>query len=236
MTSSRNEAWLSVWERKARSEHIPLHHVTGYDVISQATYEKLIANVFGLVTIKEKDTILEVGCGCGATLDALLKIYPRIKKYRGMDYSPRMIKMAQREFPQYNFSVGNAVDLSGYASRAYDLTFCFGVLVYLNSEIDVKRALGEILRVTKPSGIIIIGEQSDSAKKAQAEEMRKSTHNSSHVSQELDTSHLYLPKDLFEEFAIENNLEISIIDHQGFDMPSNPTIAYRYSVYFKTPT
>jgi predicted acetyltransferase len=51
---------------------------------------------------------------------------------------------------------GNAMDLSGFADNAYDITLLLGPMYHLYNQEDKRKALGEAIRVTKQGGIIFV--------------------------------------------------------------------------------
>lgn len=53
--------------------------------------------------------ILDIGCGFGRAIKALREI--NIKRYIGVDPSHSMIRIAQREYPEHDFRLGNMCDL-----------------------------------------------------------------------------------------------------------------------------
>ena len=98
---------------------------------------------------------LEVGCGTGEMLCALLE---RNFEVVGLDMAPRMIEASRSRISQ-RFG-GKAVDLVigdienlGFGSAEFDLVIAAGVIEYLDSE---EKALRDFERILKPGGVVIL--------------------------------------------------------------------------------
>lgn len=95
--------------------------------------------------------ILDVGCGSGRNLAAG-------KNYVGMDFSPRMITLAEarakRNGTDALFLIGDAAELP-FKGESFDHIMLAAVLHVLESERRA-RCLGEIRRVLKPGGEVLV--------------------------------------------------------------------------------
>jgi SAM-dependent methyltransferase len=97
--------------------------------------------------------ILDLGVGGGRTTSYLSSIASR---YVGVDYASEMIASCRKKFPQLEFEVGNAADLSRLASSSFDaVVMAFNGMDYVIPDESRFRALREIGRVLKPDGILI---------------------------------------------------------------------------------
>ncbi|MCB9846292.1 MAG: methyltransferase domain-containing protein [Phycisphaeraceae bacterium] len=97
--------------------------------------------------------ICEVGCGTGAVLRSL--VCKTSRSGLGVDSDSRLIRAARfiaRSCPQIEFRCGDAHRLP-VLDDACDATFAFGVL-QLVSDVDV--AIGEMFRVTRPRGHVMV--------------------------------------------------------------------------------
>jgi len=95
---------------------------------------------------------LDIGCGPGVMVDLL---ETRVEKYLGVDPADSMIQECVRQYskhPKLSFQVGR-IERINEADNRFDTSICMGVLEYL---ADDRTALKELIRVTKPSGTIII--------------------------------------------------------------------------------
>jgi len=68
---------------------------------------------------KTDDSILEVGCGSGYYSEILPHLLGRRSRYVGLDYSPAMIGLAQRRYPDDPFVVGDGIALP-FAEGGFD--------------------------------------------------------------------------------------------------------------------
>lgn len=101
-----------------------------------------------LENIKPTDSILDLGCGNGRLLTAL--IHPQ--KYLGIDFSQTLLLEAERLHPHHLFRRGDLTDSSTFENLdKYDYVFCLAVLHHL--EIDQQK---ELLQRMKQLGNKII--------------------------------------------------------------------------------
>lgn len=97
--------------------------------------------------------ILDLGVGGGRTTSHLSSIAGR---YVGVDYAPEMIAGCRKKFPQLEFEVGSATDLSRFASSSFDaVVMAFNGMDYVIPDEKRFLALREIQRVLNPGGILI---------------------------------------------------------------------------------
>jgi ubiquinone/menaquinone biosynthesis C-methylase UbiE len=228
-STDRNAAWKDIWIRKGLNKKAPIHHADGYDLVSADEYDRMVLQVTRPIGLNGKENLLECGCGAGAFLISLLKIHPGLK-VSGVDYSPTLLERA-RECLKGEFFVADMTDLGFLASDTYDHTLSFGAIFYLSSEEAACRAIGEMLRVTKPGGMVYIGEVPDAAKHDEAESIRLVSHQSVKKVSIENPDHLYLPKVFFQDMARASSVDLKIIDHTELDLGNYQAARYRYSVY-----
>ncbi|MDD5342523.1 MAG: class I SAM-dependent methyltransferase [Patescibacteria group bacterium] len=96
--------------------------------------------------------VLDIGCGNGR----LTKIFDKVKvDYTGVDVSPRMLEQARKLFPGYKFQVGDIMNLP-FSEGEFDAVFCLQVIHQIPSGELRRQALGQMSRVLKPGGRIIV--------------------------------------------------------------------------------
>jgi SAM-dependent methyltransferase len=97
--------------------------------------------------------ILDLGVGGGRTTPHLSSIAGR---YVGADYAAEMIAACRKKFPQLQFEVLDASDLSVFPASSFDaVVMAFNTLDNVIPDESRRRALAEIHRVLKPNGILI---------------------------------------------------------------------------------
>lgn len=100
------------------------------------------------------DRVLDVACGPGKFVLALA---PRVRFARGIDLTPEMLRQArefqrEREIANAFFDCGDADQLP-YPSASFDLVTCQYAFHHMQKP---RGPLGEMLRVLKPAGRIVL--------------------------------------------------------------------------------
>lgn len=90
--------------------------------------------------------VLEVGCGTGLVLS---RIRAFARSARGVDLSPGMLAHAERR--GLDVLLGSATELP-FDDATFDVTCSFKVLAHVP---DIRGALSEMLRVTRPGGHVL---------------------------------------------------------------------------------
>ena len=95
-------------------------------------------------------TVLEVAIGTGYPIaDHLQKAGHEV---HGVDISPDLVRRCREINPAIHAEVGDAENLA-YPDATFDATYCFHSSWYFP---DLPRAIGEMVRVTKPGGVVLI--------------------------------------------------------------------------------
>ena len=230
-TTDRSASWKGVWERKGQIDAPHLHHLNGYDLLSADEWDEMVTKVVQPIGIKAGDQVIECGCGAGAFLASVLRVYPGVT-VSGMDYSDSLVKVAKKELGG-DFRQGDIRDLSMFPAAAYDHVVSFGAFQYLNSQEDAEKAIHEMARLVKPGGTLSIGEVSDLAKKDEAMAIRAQSHKDQPKLSKDDLDHLYLPKSLFEKAGKALGFDVNVVDHTTLKLPSYQAARYRYTAYMR---
>jgi ubiquinone/menaquinone biosynthesis C-methylase UbiE len=97
--------------------------------------------------------ILDLGVGGGRTTPYLSQ---KAGHYVGADYSDEMIRLCRDKFPQLEFLVADASDLSPFPDRSFDaIIFAFNGLDYVLPAEKRLQCLRECKRVLKVDGLLI---------------------------------------------------------------------------------
>ncbi|MDQ2949162.1 MAG: methyltransferase domain-containing protein [Acidobacteriota bacterium] len=134
--------WEAIYERR------DLH-----SSIYQERKEVVLAMI-GDLTLLRDSQVLEVGCGAGITAVSLAERY----RVEALDALPAMLDLTRQRADSAGFGhrlqtrLGDANDLP-YDDGAFDLTLAIGVLPWVR---NISRALGELVRVVRPGGFLVV--------------------------------------------------------------------------------
>lgn len=98
--------------------------------------------------IKPKSIIGDIGCGNGKNM-----IYRKDCINLGCDFSQNLVKICIDK--GLNVITGDILDIP-YKNNLFDYTICIAVIHHLSTEFKRKKAIKELIRVTKPGGKILI--------------------------------------------------------------------------------
>jgi RimJ/RimL family protein N-acetyltransferase len=108
--------------------------------------------------IGDHASILEVGCGTGRMMAAMIDADPSLLgKFSGCDISPAMLKKARDRFPSVPFHAGDIFQLP-FENGKFDVVLAFEVLSHLPS---IAGPLREMARVAKKKIIFTVWERVD---------------------------------------------------------------------------
>ena len=96
--------------------------------------------------------ILDLGVGAGRTVNLLRDLS---KNYIGIDYTPEMLEVCRRRFPDVDFQLSDARNLSSFAEEQFKLVVfsCNGLCMV--NHADRLRILREVHRVLAPDGFFV---------------------------------------------------------------------------------
>jgi ubiquinone/menaquinone biosynthesis C-methylase UbiE len=103
--------------------------------------------------------VLDVGCGTGATLEAIVRAHPLARAW-GVDLSSAMLDVARERLGGLALLETADAEQLPFRDRCIDLVTCVDSLHHYP---DPAAALAEMHRVTRPGGGLVIGEWSMAA-------------------------------------------------------------------------
>lgn len=104
-----------------------------------------------LLTIKDTDKILDVGCGTGIIT---YEIYKKTKNVWGIDRSKQMLELAKKQRPGPKYLLGDATALP-FKDKEFDKVVSFTMLQDMSVE-ERRRALSEVARCCKDAALITL--------------------------------------------------------------------------------
>lgn len=119
-----------------------------------------VGNPFSLGPIHEGEAVLDVGCGAGVDSLVAASLVGPAGKVVGIDFTPEMIERAKANlrataFANVTYETASAEALP-FPDRTFDVVISNGAL---NLAPDKPKALGEIHRVLKHGGRLMVADQ-----------------------------------------------------------------------------
>jgi ubiquinone/menaquinone biosynthesis C-methylase UbiE len=102
-------------------------------------------------------TVLDVGCGTGASLLQFIRLGFRPENLTGVDSDTDRVTAARETFPNVTFECTSAEEL-GFSDSTFDITFESTLFMMLTDEDVARRIAAEMLRVTRPGGYVMLSD------------------------------------------------------------------------------
>lgn len=112
---------------------------------------RFFSTLINEVAVLQPDTVLDVGCGEGFTLQRL-KNNNIGKHLEGVDFLDTAVKIGQKIHPTLHLKQGNIYNLP-YKDKSFDVVMCTEVLEHLE---EPEKALKELARISKKYCIISV--------------------------------------------------------------------------------
>ena len=106
---------------------------------------------------RDQASVLDVGCGTGSSLLQFIKLGFLPQNLTGVDSSGERIAKAQARFPNVAFHCESAETMS-FPDSIFDVTFESTLFMMLTEEEVAKRIAGEMLRVTRSGGYLMLAD------------------------------------------------------------------------------
>ena len=104
--------------------------------------------------IKPGDRVLEVGAGTGRYSHALARQGYTVDAVELIGHNIDVFQNNTQPGENISITQGNALNLSAFSDNTYDITLLLGPLYHLYTKEDKRQALREVIRVTRPGGVI----------------------------------------------------------------------------------
>ena len=228
MENKGKGSWELLWEKKGENKKFDPIGLVGFDKAITVTKQHFVNQVIETAKLKLKlsssDRILEVGSGAGMLLIPLSKL---TKKADGVDLSLSLISMLRKAHPELNVFVAEANNLP-FEDESYDKILVHSVFQYFPSIKYSNDVVFELSRVCKKSGIILIMDVPDLAKKEECIKYMRKLHPKKYADKKLQ--HLFYQKKFFKDICNKENLECQIFDQniKGYDNSK-----FRFNVLIK---
>jgi len=99
--------------------------------------------------------VLDIGCGNGAVLHDMQRYGAMASDLYGVDLLPDRVESARELLPGARFDVADAQSLP-HEDSSFDLVLGFTLLSSVLDEAIRRRIAGEMARVTKPAGLVVL--------------------------------------------------------------------------------
>jgi SAM-dependent methyltransferase len=99
--------------------------------------------------------VLDAGCGDGSVLWQLLRYGARLEDLLGVDLLQDRVETAKAQLPGADIRAGD-VQMLPYADASFDLVLAFTLLTSVTGAAARGRVRAELLRVTRPGGLILV--------------------------------------------------------------------------------
>jgi ubiquinone/menaquinone biosynthesis C-methylase UbiE len=137
---------------------IPVYN-WGFRVLGGHKHEAFRQRVIELAELRGDERVLDAGCGTGLTTLRIAARHPDCVMH-GMDLSPKMIEVAQKDAEKYDltvdFRVGSITDLP-YPDADLDVVLT-NIMFHHLDLVEKRQAVAEIARVLKPGGRYVSAE------------------------------------------------------------------------------
>jgi trans-aconitate methyltransferase len=208
--------WQRVWDSRSLNDTISsvqaqLLEADGFassfsGSLDLDAYQLHIENMSSKLLIKDKDSIFEVGCGCGAFL---YPFYQAGHNVAGLDYSESLIEIASNVMPQANLEVGEAIDISG--NSQFDIVVSNSVFFYFPDYLYASKVLAKMLAMANKS--VGVFDVPDLAKRERDIARRQAEIGEvEYAKRYKNLDHLYYSKDWFLENATRSGFRVEIED------------------------
>ena len=204
-----------------RTDVVHLKDFARWSYISSDDWTELCRRSADFIGIQDGDRLFEAGCGSGAFL-AEVAAY-RSVSLAGVDFAENLVTIARSRLPG-DFQVADITNLLTIETGSFDKVLSHGVFLYLDSQDAARRAVLEMVRITRPGGIIYVGIVNDPDRHAEYDHPPSGS--------------FLFTRSFWEDFAADEGLTLELVDQERiFSKPSGYDCysRVRYSLLLKKP-
>jgi ubiquinone/menaquinone biosynthesis C-methylase UbiE len=129
-------------------------HAEIFNDVEQVRLQLALNKAIELIsTGTESKTVLDFGCGTGNLTNHLLKFGLKVTAADVSEFFLNLISLNHQNDPLLETAKLNGTDLSNFSDNKFDMVATYSVLHHIP---DYLQAIVELIRVTKPGGIIYI--------------------------------------------------------------------------------
>ncbi len=134
--------------------------INGYKAPGQSPYwtnqirQRLLEDVVEKLELSPEHHVLDVGCGTGMMLR---QIAPRVAQITGVDFSERMVELAERHLPGNAIVQRENAESLPFKNEAFNRVLCYNVILNFPDDNFTFGVLTELVRITRKRGLILVG-------------------------------------------------------------------------------
>lgn len=117
--------------------------------------QKSVIEALRTLPVSRHWKILDVGCGAGSSFPQFLGFGFHPSCLYGIDVIRERTQEGKQQFPNIDFTCADASQM-GYESNFFDMVMESTMFMQLTDDDHAKRIAGEMLRVVKPSGYVML--------------------------------------------------------------------------------
>jgi SAM-dependent methyltransferase len=128
----------------------------------RALLEDLRSSILRICAVDRSSAVLEVGCAAGFIARL---VAPHVGRYTGVDLAKGALDVARRlALPNADFVHVRPGRLP-FGDGAFGATICYDVVTNYPDHLQVVPLIAEMLRVTRPDGVVLVGNIPDRAQR-----------------------------------------------------------------------
>jgi len=162
----RYKFWKTKWREKAEEENPFI--AAGASNFAKNPIEFLhnLNYIVKNLRLQKEDIVLDVGCSTGLYC---IPLTHWVREIKGIDYIPELVKRANqntKSYPNIEIKIGDLLDIP-FETNSFNKILAGSIIQYLEDIGDIKRAFGEIKRVVRKRGKVLVSLIPDAGKKEQ---------------------------------------------------------------------